>query len=148
MNALLCLLLSATPTTPTTAPSLVAVVDVSASDAVYEDVSRGLAEDVVAALAKAGLAASRVDENELPPEGCRAGPCLEKVARTRQARALVIVDAKEEGPLVEVSVMALDAADGRPLGAKRYTAGKKAAGALRRFSLELARALSPRDAGG
>ncbi len=135
-------LLLAAPAAP-----VVAVVDVSLPDAVYEDVSRALADDVVTALEKAGLSASRVDENELPPEGCRAGPCLEALARARRVQALVVVDATEKGPDVEVSVMALLATNGRPLGAKRFVAGKRAKKALTLFSASVARALEPVDGG-
>lgn len=135
------LLLLATPR------PVVAVVDVSRPDAVYGDVSRGLADDVVIALGRVGLAASRVEEDELPPEGCRAGPCLEVVARDRAAQALVVLDADEKGSTVEVSVMALQGSNGRPLAAKRYVSGPRAAKALARFAAELARALGGFDAG-
>lgn len=126
---------------------VVAVVDVSRPDAVYEDVSRALADDVVAELEKVRLDASRVEEQELPAEGCRAGPCLEALARTRAAQALVLLDANEKGPVVEVSVMALRGSDGRPLASKRYVAGGDARKALLRFARALAQSLATGDGG-
>jgi hypothetical protein len=126
---------------------VVAVVDVSRPDAVYEDVSRALAADVAAALGKVGLDASRVEEDELPQEGCRAGPCLEVVARARAAQALVLLDANEKGSVIEVSVMALRGSDGRPLAAKRYVSGASATKALARFARDLARSLGAADGG-
>lgn len=109
------LLLLATPS-----PVRVSVVDVSASDAVYEDVSRALAEDVVRALNKAGASAERVDERELPEDGCRAGPCLEVIAKAHKADVLVALDAVEDGEKTKVGVLALDGRIGLPLTAVRY----------------------------
>ena len=137
LGALLALALAADPR--------VAVVDASAPDAVYEDVSRGLADEVVEALLKAGLMAHRVEEQELPEGGCRAGPCLEQVARAQKADVLVVLDAREKGRAVAVGVLALDGRTGRPLAGQRYVAGPKAAKALKTFSAQVARALAPRD---
>jgi hypothetical protein len=128
-----------------------AVLDASAPDAVYEDVSRGLADEVVEALARAGLTARRVEEEELPEAGCRAGPCLEQVAKGQQADVLVVLDAREKGKgkamSVAVGVLALDGRTGRPLAGQRYVAGPKAAKALKTFAAKVARALAPRDGG-
>jgi hypothetical protein len=125
----------------------VAVLDASAPDAVYEDVSRALADEVVAALTAAGLSAKRVEEEELPGAGCRSGPCLEAVARAQRAEVLVVLDAREKGKGVAVGVLALEGRTGRPLGGQRYAAGPEAGKALRRFATKLARALPARDGG-
>src|SRR5687767_6247968 len=69
------------------------VLDVSAEDAVYEDESRELAIEVVDAFNAKGAVARRIDESELPPRGCKAGPCLEKVAKGSDV--LVTVDVVE-----------------------------------------------------
>ncbi len=98
-----------------------AVVDVSTPDAVYEDVSRALAEQVAAALETAGFEAVRVDENELPEEGCRAGPCLAKVAHAKHALVLVTLDAAElDKKRTGVAVAALLGLNGLPLATARY----------------------------
>jgi hypothetical protein len=139
----------------TAAPLTVAVVDVSAADAIYEDVSRGLTQDVVAALnAAGGYAATRVDENDLPEGGCRAGPCLEKVAREKHADVVVLVDCVENDARINISVLALWGRDGRPLGGKRYVSGKKSKKALTAFITQLTKSIPPpppnreaRDAG-
>ncbi len=100
-----------------------AVIDVSAPDAVYEDVSRALAEQVSAALNAAGFEAVRVDENELPEEGCREGPCLGKVARQKQALVLVTLDATElDKKRTQVAIAALLGLNGMPLAGGRYVA--------------------------
>ncbi|MHB8874350.1 MAG: hypothetical protein ACYC8T_11740 [Myxococcaceae bacterium] len=123
------------------------VIDVSAPDAVYEDVSRALAERVVGALKSAGFEAVRIDESELPEQGCRIGPCLGVVARARKAQVVVIVDATEqEKGGVGVNVAALWAADGRPLAATRFSVdgkGTKPAKALERFGAQLLAAVRP-----
>jgi hypothetical protein len=98
-----------------------AVVDVSAPDAVYEDVSRALATQVSVALNGAGFEAVRVDENELPEEGCRAGPCLAKVAKEKKALVLVTLDATElDKKKTSVAVAALLGLNGMPLAGGRY----------------------------
>jgi hypothetical protein len=140
MVPLLALALAAAP--------VVVVVDVSASDAIYEDVSRGLAEALVEALQRAGFEAHRVDENQLPPDGCRAGPCLEAVARAHRADAVVLLDAAEDGPATRVSLMGLGGRDGRPLAGARYSLDKKAKKKVLGFIAQLHKALPPRpDAG-
>jgi hypothetical protein len=145
------LLVSIVLTQAALSPTAVVVVDVSAPDAVYEDVSRALAEEVVTALGDAGLAAVRIDENELPEKGCRIGPCLGQVAKARHARAVVIVDATElDKKRTAVSVAAMAARDGMPIGAKRYAVkeGAKAPKDLKAFATEIARKLLPApDAG-
>lgn len=143
MWALLAVALTAAP------PGLVvAVVDTSASDAIYEDVSRALAEGLVTAMKREGFSATRVDENELPQEGCRAGPCLEKVARSTHADVVVVLDAAEESGTTRVSVMALWGRDGRPLAAKRYQVGKRDKKAVAAFLAQLEKAIPARpDAG-
>jgi hypothetical protein len=132
-------------------PSRVVVVDVSAPDAVYEDVSRALAEQVVAELKVLGLDAVRIDENELPEEGCRLGPCLGIVAKARQARVVVIVDAVEldKKGKTQVSVAAMAGHNGMPISAKRYVtkAQSKPAADLKVFVKDLVRRLTPPDAG-
>ena len=130
--------------------SRLVVVDVSAPDAVYEDVSRALAEQVVAELHEAGLEAVRIDENELP-EGCRLGPCLGGVAKSRQAKVVVIVDAVEldKKGKTQVSVAAMAGRDGMPISAKRYVtkAGSKPTAELQAWVKDLAKRLTPPDAG-
>ena len=86
-------------------PAQVAVIDISAEDAIYEDVSRRYAQALVDALSKEGLSAVRVDESELPPQGCRLGPCLGVAARAK-------------GALVVVTMMR--ATNGEPLAGGRY----------------------------
>lgn len=113
----------------------VAVVDVSAPDAVYEDVSRELAEEVVASLSKAGFDAIRVDETEIPGgKRCPIGPCLGQVAKMVGAHVVVALDAAEVKTVlrggnattdVQVSLTALLGINGEPLCAKRYFQGKK-----------------------
>ncbi len=100
-----------------------AVIDVSQPDAVYEDVSRALATQVSVALDGAGFEAVRVDENELPEEGCRAGPCLAKVAKDKKALVLVTLDATElDKKRTSVAVAALLGLNGMPLAGGRYVA--------------------------
>lgn len=116
MSALaLALLLAQAP------PLKVAVIDISDSDAIYEDVSRALAEDVVKVLRAAGFEAVRVDESELPEAGCQVGPCLAKVARDQQAQVLVALDAKELDKVkLGVGLTALLGSNGTPLAGGRY----------------------------
>ncbi len=105
------------------APS-VAVLDVSAEDAVYEDESRALCVEAVEVLTAKGFTARRVDESELPPQGCRAGPCLEKVARGNDV--LVTLDVAELGKgKLGVAVTALAGRTGMPLAGGRYHVGPK-----------------------
>lgn len=135
-------------------PVRVVVIDVSAPDAIYEDVSRALADQVVQAMVSAGLEAERVDERELPDEGCRIGPCLGVIGRAHKAHVVVIVDAAEvDKKRSGVSVAALYGRDGRPLAAKRYTVEGvgKAPKALGVFVAEVSREatalVAPPDAG-
>ncbi len=131
--------------------SKVVVIDVSAPDAVYEDVSRGLAEQVVAALNGAGIQALRIDENELPEEGCRLGPCLGVVAKSRKALVVVIVDAVEldKKGKTGVSVAAMAGFNGMPLTAKRYTTtpDAKPTPELKAFVADLTKKLTLPDGG-
>ncbi len=116
---------------------VVAVIDISEPDAIYEDVSRRYAQDLADALTRAGVRAVRIDESELPVEGCRLGPCLGVAGRARGALAVVTLDATE---LTEaksrVVVAMLRATTGEPLAGGRYelTEGaKQAPKALAKF---------------
>jgi hypothetical protein len=119
----------------------VTVIDISDSDAIYEDVSRGLAEEVVKALVAAGFDAHRVDESELPEGPCKVGPCLAKVARAEKAQVMVTLDAKElEKTKLGVGLTALLGRDGTPLAGARYilkVKQKKAPKELGAFATEL-----------
>lgn len=132
-------------------PSKVVVIDVSAPDAVYEDVSRGLAEQVVAELNGVGIQTTRIDENELPEEGCRLGPCLGVVAKSRKALVVVIVDAVEldKKGKTAVSVAAMAGFNGMPLTAKRYTTKPEAKPTpeLKAFVQDLIKKLALPDGG-
>lgn len=127
------------------APMRVAVIDVSKSDAIYEDVSRGIAEVVVAQLNKEGLSAIRVDESTLPAGGCREGPCLGAVAKAHQAQVLVALDAEEvTGTTSRVALAALGADDGRPLAVARcvFVAEAPPPRIVRRFAQKILAATS------
>lgn len=127
----------------------VAVVDVSAPDAIYEDVSRQLASQVAEALTKVGLVAVRVDENELPPGGCRIGPCLGEVAKAQGAHVVVTVDAEEvDESTSRVAVTALWGTNGEPLAGGRYVVRgqKKAPRALATFAADAAKQATSRAA--
>ncbi len=139
-------------------PVRVTVIDVSEADAIYEDVSRGLAEDVTRALAAAGFEATRIDESELPEFPCPPGPCLAKVARQQKAHVLVTLDAKELDKVkIGVGLTALLGTNGMPLLGARYAlkAGqKKAPKELTEFGPKLLaqvakayRPVAPKDAG-
>jgi len=99
----------------------VAVLDVSAPDAIYEDVSRALAQTVSDELLKKGFLSKRVDESEVPVDGCRIGPCLGVIAKSQAADVLVIVDAVEgtKGK-IEVVLSAMRGRDGLPLAAGKW----------------------------
>ena len=100
----------------------VAVLDVSAADAIYEDVSRALAEKVSDELLKKGFLSKRVDESEVPVDGCRIGPCLGVIAKSQSADVLVIVDAVEGAKgTVEVVLSAMRGRAGLPLAAGKWT---------------------------
>lgn len=101
--------------------TLVAVIDISAEDAIYEDVSRRYAQSLVEALTKEGVTAVRIDESELPPEGCRLGPCLGVAARAKGALAVVTLDAEELSQTrSKVVVTVMRATNGEPLAGGRY----------------------------
>jgi hypothetical protein len=119
----------------------VVVIDASAPDAIYEDVSRELAEQVVAELKKTGLTTHRIDENELPPGGCRFGPCLGRLAQEHQATVVVTLDAEEiDERRSRVGLAALWAHNGAPITASRYVAHRsQPSRQLRAFSATLAR---------
>lgn len=103
------------------AVTTVAVIDVSAPDAIYEDLSRRVAERVVVALESAGVRAVRVDENELPEEGCRIGPCLGVAARAKGAQVVVMVDAAEEGKkAISVRLAGLWSTNGAPVAVATF----------------------------
>lgn len=100
----------------------VAVLDVSVPDAIYEDVSRGLAEKVSDELLKRGFFSKRVDESELPVDNCRVGPCLGVIAKAQAADVLLLLDATEgEKGRIEVTLSAMRGRDGLPLSAGRWT---------------------------
>jgi hypothetical protein len=143
---LIALALAVDPSAPPVTGPRVVVVDVSAPDAVYEDVSRALAEDVVAALKTAGLEAVRIGENELPEQGCRIGPCLGQVAREQKARVVVILEATElDKTRTSVSLAAMAGHNGMPISAKRYVvkSGGKPPKELKAFATDLATRVLP-----
>jgi hypothetical protein len=130
----------------------VVVLDVSAEDAVYEDESRALANEVVEVMNAKGMVARRVDESELPPQGCRAGPCLEKVAKGSDV--LVTLDVAEIGKgKLGVAVTALAGRTGMPLAGGRYHVGpktKRPPKELEKFVQKVLEAVTPKpkkDAG-
>lgn len=111
-------------------PPQVAVIDISPEDAIYEDVSRGYANALVEALNKEGVIAVRIDESELPREGCRLGPCLGVAARGKGALAVLTLDAEEVNETKsKVVVTMMRATNGEPLAGGRYelVQGKKKA---------------------
>ncbi len=115
----------------------VAVIDISSEDAIYEDVSRRYAQSLVEALTKEGVSAVRIDESELPPEGCRLGPCLGVAARAKGALAIVTLDAEEVSSTnSKVVVTVMRATNGEPLAGGRYelkAGAKKAPKGLTKF---------------
>ncbi len=129
----------------------VAVVDVSAPDAIYEDVSRQLAAQVAEALMRAGAVAVRVDESELPPQGCRIGPCLGEVAKQQGAHVVVALDAEEvDAETSKVAVTALWGSNGEPLAGGRYVVrlGGKVPKGLKRFVADAVKRAAARAAKG
>lgn len=128
------------------APVHVAVIDISAEDAIYEDVSRRFTQSLVEALSKEGIVAVRVDESELPPEGCRLGPCLGVAARAKGALAVVTLDAEEVNESkTKVVVTMMRATNGEPLAGGRYElkAGvKKAPKGLNAFLTQAKKAMT------
>jgi hypothetical protein len=99
----------------------VAVLDVSAPDAVYEDVSRALAEQVSLELLKKGFLSKRVDESELPMQGCRIGPCLGEVAKSQSADVLLLDATEAEKGRIDVSLSAMRGRDGLPLSVGKWS---------------------------
>jgi hypothetical protein len=123
----------------------VSVLDVSASDAIYEDVSRGLAERISDELLKLGFLSRRADESELPNEGCRVGPCLAAIAKTQKADVLLLLDAVEgDKGQIQVALTAMRGRDGLPLAAGKWstTAAGKADKRLNTFLTALKRAIA------
>lgn len=122
----------------------VAVVDVSAPDAIYEDVSRALADAVVDALKATGLQAVRIDERDLPESGCRLGPCLGEAARAKEAQVVVMVDSTEAGDTASaVKLAGLWSNNGAPVAVAKYevkTGQKKVPKKLMKFAVEVAKA--------
>ncbi len=122
----------------------VAVVDVSAPDEIYEDVSRALADQVVEALKGTGVQAVRIDERDLPSSGCRLGPCLGVAARAIGAHVVVMVDATEGSEEASaVKLAALWSNNGAPVAVAKYSVKadqKKHPKQLLMFALEVAKA--------
>lgn len=137
MRALFVVMLSVVVMTMLAQAPTVAVIDISAEDAIYEDVSRKLAQSLSEALTKDGVTAVRVEEAELPPEGCRLGPCLGVVARAKEAKAVVTLDAEELSTTkTRVVVTMMRATNGEPLAGGRYelkAGAKKAPAGLTKF---------------
>jgi hypothetical protein len=127
-------------------PPQVAVIDISSEDAIYEDVSRRYTESLVEALGKEGITAVRVDETELPPEGCRLGPCLGVAARAKGALAVVTLDAEElSEKKSKVVVTVMRATNGEPLAGGRYelkSGVKKAPKGLTTFLAQVKKAMT------
>ncbi len=99
------------------------VLDVSVPDAIYEDVSRGIADSLVSELKQRGLDAVRVDEREMSVENCRGGPCLGVVAKEQKAHVVITLDATEletSKASYGVSVTAMAGRNGMPLAGGRY----------------------------
>lgn len=122
----------------------VAVVDVSAPDAIYEDVSRALADKVVEALRATGVQSIRIDERDLPESGCRLGPCLGVAARAKNAEVVVMFDAteaKNDGATIELA--ALWSTNGAPVAVAKYAVvadQKRVPKPLMKFALNVAKA--------
>jgi hypothetical protein len=124
----------------------VAIIDISADDAIYEDVSRRYAESLADALSKDGITAVRIDESELPPEGCKLGPCLGVAARAKGALTVVTLDAEELSETKsKVVVTLMRATNGEPLAGGRYelkAGSKKAPRGLTQFLIAVKKAMS------
>ncbi len=135
----------------TQSPPFVVVIDISPEDAIYEDVSRRYTQALVDALTKEGVPAVRIDESELPPEGCRLGPCLGKVARNRSALAVVTLDAEEMTETKsKVTVTMMRATNGEPLAGGRYELSEgtsKPPKGLTLFLNQAKKALKPKGKG-
>ncbi len=102
-------------------PPLVVVIDISADDAIYEDVSRQYAQALAESLTHVGVAAVRIDEAELPADGCRLGPCLGVLGRGKGALAVVTLDAEQVSETKsKVVVTVMRSTNGEPLAGGRY----------------------------
>jgi hypothetical protein len=127
-------------------PPTLAVIDISPEDAIYEDVSRRYTDSLVEALTKEGIPSVRVDESELPPEGCRLGPCLGVAARAKGALAVVTLDAEElSDTKSRVVVTVMRATNGEPLAGGRYelkAGAKRAPKALTAFLAQVKKAMA------
>ena len=98
-----------------------ALVDVSAPDAVYEDESRAIANQMVAQLAKVGVDAVRVEEAELPEGGCRYGPCLGELGKLKQANLVISMDVVQlKGGHWGIAIATLAARNGQPLASGKF----------------------------
>lgn len=139
------MLLTLALTVMSQAPVQVAVIDISAEDAIYEDVSRRYTQSLVEALTNGGLTAVRIDEAELPPQGCRLGPCLGVAARAKGALTVVTLDAEELSETKsKVVVTMMRATNGEPLAGGRYelkAGAKKAPKGLTAFLAQAKKAM-------
>lgn len=114
----------------------IALVDISAPDAVYEDVSQAVVRELAELLAKGPVHVSLVTQDAA--RGCRFGPCLGALAKQQQAAIVITVEVAEgEHPSLAVAALALRAADGTPLSGRRWkTGGKKKPGKAREAFLK------------
>lgn len=110
------LLAQATPT--------LALVDISAADAVYEDVSQAAVRELAELLAKGPVNVTLVTQDAA--RGCRFGPCLGALAKQHKAAIIITVDVAEaEHPAISVAALALRGADGVPISGRRWRSGGK-----------------------
>ncbi len=109
----------------------IALVDISAADAVYEDVSQPIVRELAGLLAKGPVNVTLVTQDSA--WGCRFGPCLGALAQQHHAAIVITVDiAEAEHPVLTVAALALKGADGAPLSGRRWkTGGKKKPGKAR-----------------
>jgi hypothetical protein len=88
----------------------------------------------------------RIDESELPPEGCKLGPCLGVAARAKGALTVVTLDAEELSEAKsKVVVTLMRATNGEPLAGGRYelkAGSKKAPRGLTQFLIAVKKAMS------
>jgi hypothetical protein len=123
----------------------VVVYDVSAPDAVYEDVARDAAKTLVSRLAKQRLVAVRAETEAMPEPRCRVGPCLAKVALEATAEALITFDVAEApNERLSIACAALRASNGALLTARRWVVKRPtdAPKAIDRFAADLVAALA------
>lgn len=128
----------------------VVVYDVSAPDAVYEDIARDAAKVVAGALASRGMTALRAEVESMREPRCRVGPCLAKVAARHEATVLVTLDVAEApNEMLSIACAALRATNGALLSARRWIvrAPTEKHQRLDELAKELAAALAPPDAG-